>query len=604
MGIFRHSCGETHLFLSPVFVRELVTSPRRPRHYVARATYVSALLLLMGTAWLVLAGSQTIRNVGDLARFGTILFQILAPLQLALAVFFAALFTASSVAQEKDRRTLILLLVTDLTNFEVVIGKLLASMLSVLVLVLSAFPLFMALLLLGGVEAAQVCAVCIVTVFASLAAGSLGSTIALWREKTFQSLALTVLILVAWIAFWEVVFHAADTATANGTALCWWSVACSPWRAILDVTRPAALLDNAVLGDHIRPGLLFVPVSLFIASLLNAVAVWKVRIWNPSREVQRKQQVHDDADVLESEAADSATPSDKAAAATLGKPSRRVWTYPVLWREVRTWAYGRKTLAIRLGYLALAALALATAVRAAPDGGAGHTVIAVPFFLLSLFLVNAQAVTSISTERDAKTLDMLLVTDLSPKEFVFGKLFGVFYNTKEMVLMPLVYCLALWWQGELLAENAVYLMGGLLVMNLFVAVLGIHCGLVHPNSRVSVATSMGTVFFLFVGIATCMRIMVAFSGSFGYQLAPFLAFMLGGGVALFVSLGARNASTAIFCAAFTCPFLTFWAITSFLQEHTLGPFLVTSVTYIFTTLTMLIPAISEFDVVSGRATED
>jgi hypothetical protein len=71
-----------------------------------------------------------------------------------------------------------------------------------------------------------------------------------------------------------------------------------------------------------------------------------------------------------------------------------------------------------------------------------------------------------------------------------------------------------------------------------------------------------------------------------------------------VSLGAKNASPAIFCAAFTAPFLTFWAIASYLQDQTLAPFLVASVTYVFTTLTMLVPAISEFDMAIGRTTED
>ena len=130
------------MVVSPVFVRELVTAPRRVKHYVARGVYVAALLMLMGTAWLVLAGTQTIRNLGDLARFGAMLFQILAPLQLAVAVFFAAIFTASSVSQEKDRKTLMLLLMTDLSNTELVLGKLLASMLTVLVLILAAFPVF------------------------------------------------------------------------------------------------------------------------------------------------------------------------------------------------------------------------------------------------------------------------------------------------------------------------------------------------------------------------------------------------------------------------------------------------------------------------------
>ena len=73
------------MIIGPVFGREVTIAPRRTRMYVARAAYVLILLVLMSTAWLVLTGTQLIRDVGDMARFGMILFQILAPLQLALA---------------------------------------------------------------------------------------------------------------------------------------------------------------------------------------------------------------------------------------------------------------------------------------------------------------------------------------------------------------------------------------------------------------------------------------------------------------------------------------------------------------------------------------
>src|SRR4051794_3311465 len=102
-----------------------------------RAVYVAALFLLVCTAWLILFGSQPVRSLGDLARFGAAIFALLSPVQLALAVGFAALLTAAAVAQEKDRRTLDLLLMTRISNSELVIGKLLASMLSVLVLILA-----------------------------------------------------------------------------------------------------------------------------------------------------------------------------------------------------------------------------------------------------------------------------------------------------------------------------------------------------------------------------------------------------------------------------------------------------------------------------------
>ena len=100
------------MLVGPVFTREAAVAPRRRKLYVFRTVYAISLLLLMCTAWLILVRTQVIRNLGDMARFGAILFQILAPLQLVLILFMAAVQTASSVAIEKDKQTLILLLMT------------------------------------------------------------------------------------------------------------------------------------------------------------------------------------------------------------------------------------------------------------------------------------------------------------------------------------------------------------------------------------------------------------------------------------------------------------------------------------------------------------
>ena len=61
--------------------------------------------------------------------------------------------------------------------------------------------------------------------------------------------------------------------------------------------------------------------------------------------------------------------------------------------------------------------------------------------ILSLVLVNAQGVTALTSERDTGALDLLLVTELSPKEFIYGKLYGVLYNTKEMIALPVLWTL-------------------------------------------------------------------------------------------------------------------------------------------------------------------
>ena len=113
-------------------------------------------------------------------------------------------------------------------------------------------------------------------------------------------------------------------------------------------------------------------------------------------------------------------------------------------------------------------------------------------------------------------------------------------------------------------------------MDVFVIMLGIHCGLNYASSKTAIGVSLGSVFFLFLGVVTLILFMISFSGSFQTQLAPFLAFIVGGSVGLFVTLGSRNPSAAIGLASLLLPFATFFAITNFLVDHLLEAFLVTS----------------------------
>jgi len=606
------------LLAGPVFTREAVIAPRRTKMYLSRAVYVTGLWVLMLTLWMVFTGTQQVRNVGELARFGHVLFLSLAALQMAVLLFFAALSTASAVALEKDRRTLELLLMTRLSNTELVLGKLLAGMLNVLVVLAAAVPFFLLTTLFGGVSYGQVLRVFAVTVISVLAAGSLGSLVALWREKTFQTLALTVLCLLFWPGLCEAVRWA--YAEQGGWPV-FAATAASPVHAILGATQRGAASIWA--ADPVN---VYLVAAAAATILINTAAILGMRRWNPMREAARGAEERVVESIFGTPASDVSSAANIADAArapgrqadlravhdvhaaSRQPKTRPVWENPIIWREMRTWAYGRKVVFVRGAYLLLAAASLAALYfMARSDEGItryGATLATVPLFVLSLMLINAQGVTSLTNERDAKALDLLLVTDVSAKEFVFGKLGGIFYNTKEMVAMPLAICGALWYFGGVSLENLVYLWAGLLVMDVFVAMLGVHTGMAYANSRTAIATSLGTVFFLVVGVATCMWMMVVFGGgSFQVQLAPFLVFVLGGGLGLYVALGSRNPSAAIGLASLICPFATFYAITSYVAfENTLGVLLVVFFTYGFTTTAMLVPAVYEFDVATGRTT--
>ena len=603
------------MIVGPVFSREVATSPRRVKLYVTRSAFAGALLVLMSTAWLLITGTQVVSSLGAMAVFGSRWFQFLAPLQLVLVLAFSALLASNSVAQEKDRRTLHLLLMTRLSNSELVLGKLFASWLIVMVMLGSALPVFMLSSLFGGVSIQQIARVFAVSLAAALLAGSLGSTLAYWREKTFQALAMTALVIVLWLGLWEAVRVSELTlANVEGATIAAWF---SPWQAMLSAAAPSSDVD--VGGAWYRsPVSIFLLVAGLLAGGLNAVAIWRVRTWQIDAVVRHDPNAEQAESILEKpkpvEAAEGQVAEEEKQKTGDLLKHRQVWDNPILWRELMTWAFGRKVLAIRFIYCVLA---LCTAWVLfhwnAREVGLTWTEAAgvlVPLGVLSLVLVNAQAVTSFCTERDGKTLDLLLVTDLLPRELIFGKLGGIFYNAKEMVLLPMLICLGLMYardsSGRPLAglEEAVYLMGGLLVMDIFVAMLGLHAGMTYHNSRNAIGVSLGTVFFLFLGIGVCMRMMVAFAGSFEFQLLPFVAFLLGGGVGLYAALGIRNPSPAIGWASFLSPFATFWAITSLLQGFTLSVFLVLSLTYGFATAAMLVPALDKFDVALGRTTGD
>ena len=555
------------MLLGAVFEREVRFAPRARGLFIARAIYAGSLLAIIATCWLVLTGTQSITTVGDTARFGATLMRTLAPLQLTLAVLAAAMTAAVAVSVEKDRRTLELLLLSRLTERELVLGKLAASLLRVLLMLLSAIPVFGLAALFGGVTVPQLARLFVVTTAAALAAASIANTVAFWKDTTFQAVAITAFALVAWVVLGEAVGGWLGPATAAQL---------SPARAMFAALAPAG-------GGLVS----FLGVCLAVIIGTNLLAIRRVRAWNMAREARRAAQ-----------ARTQAGPASR-------RPAREVWANPVLWREICTNAYGRTIVIVRLAWLLLFAAAVAGVMAEAradrPDRFA-VAVAVIPMALASLLAVTALAVTSITTERDRGSLDLLLVSDLEPSEFIWGKLFGVLVVAREVVLLPLLLCVALVASGIASLENGLYLVLGTAILLFFAAVLGLHIGLSYPSSRRAIGVGLGTIAFLFIGVATAMRIMVAFGSSFELQLAPFLAVIVGGAIGLYAALSARNPSPAIGWASALLPALTFVGITGFLQGNTLQVLLVAAVAYGFATVALLVPAIGAFDLLTGRTT--
>ena len=595
--------------VGPIFARELLVSPRRPRYFVLRATYLTLFFVLVWTAWQAVYGFDAVTRGGDFPYFTIMVFPLLARVQLVLVLFISALFGASSISHEKDRRTLLLLIMTRLEDRAIIVEKFLGGLLHVVGLMLAALPAFMMLLLMGGVSAAQVFGAFAATLGAALLANAIGVVIAAWREKTFQAVALTLMAVILWMLAVEsgAAFVDPEGRFLGHAARDWWSFL-SPFRAMNDL---AVGSSAGGFGFLIMAGL--------AAVALLAFASWRLRAWYPSNEpiTAREPEEHE----LRADA--SARPPQKY---------REVRGNPVLWREIRTRAYGRRPILVKLGYLLICVIVLSrtwsdTFGRPAPrvqvnEAGEEYvvqestgrrsptqmllTTLVAATAILGLMLLNTQAVTAITSERDLNALDLLLATRVTPAEFVFGKILGILYNAREMVLVPLAVLIASLATGLIEPTSFIYATIVFLVFVAFAAILGVHAALRYDSTKGAIAHSLGTMFLLFVGILICLfLILVSGQGRFGAQWASFLLFIVLGSIGLWVSLSANAPSNAIGLTAAVLPFATFYCVVAFLVADRTGPlfaFLVSTAVYSFAVAALLVPLLTEFDVATGRTT--
>jgi len=624
------------------------------RYYLWRASFACFLFILSWTAWQSFIGWEDVRELGVLARFGGILYWLFAMLQLTLMLFFAPLFTAAAVSYEKDRRTFTLLLMTDLSDLEIVLGKLVAGLLNILTILAASVGFVSICAFFGGISFGQVLNLFAVTAASGVAGGALGLLVALWRDRTFQAISLTILMVVFSVAGVEAFAIAYPTLEFLGVPLV---EVLNPYRAMIAVLYPQT---DQLTGLVRASSVVYIGCRLTFAAALVAFGTWKLRKWNPGHNEPRELREEGAVEVVETlveideETAQEAVAVGSAASAVVGRsgvalfdrsstipvssatngqsggvdgepgpttglhvprrthrriaaaarPYRHPWTNPILWRELMTRAYGAKPLIIKGCYVLLFALGMGLFFHL------GHELenplrstlglIPIGLAILSLVLINAQGVTALTSERDTGALDLLLVSELSPKEFIYGKLYGVLYNSKEMIALPVLTAIAMFALSIISGENLVLFLIDFLLLCHFAAMLGLHSAITYTSSRTAVANSLATIFFLMVGILLCAFLIVLNNQEFARQLLSFMIFIGAGSVALFGSLGAKNPSHAIALVALLTPFWTFYCIISLVNGDIMAAFLVSAGIYGFAILAMLVPAVGDFDIALGR----
>ena len=183
---------------------------------------------------------------------------------------------------------------TSLSDLEIVVGKLVAGLLNILIILGASVGLLSICALLGGISFGQVANLFAVTAASGVAGGAMGLLIALWRDRTFQSISLTILMVVFSVAGVELFAVAFPTVEFLGVPV---KEILSPIRAMLAVLYPRSDQSTGVVQAS---SLVYIGIRLSFAALIVAFGTWKLRKWNPGRNEPREQADETETEVIES----------------------------------------------------------------------------------------------------------------------------------------------------------------------------------------------------------------------------------------------------------------------------------------------------------------
>ena len=143
------------LGLGPVFVYEWLISTRRWQLYGLRTAFVGIILVGMILVWHEshkFASTARVISIQTLAKYGEELYETIVAVELTFVLFAAPAATAGVICLDKARGTLDHMLATDLSNAEIVLGKIGVRLVPVIGLIMCVLPVTALGGLLGGID--------------------------------------------------------------------------------------------------------------------------------------------------------------------------------------------------------------------------------------------------------------------------------------------------------------------------------------------------------------------------------------------------------------------------------------------------------------------
>ncbi len=422
--------------MNPILLRVVTAGGRRLRHAFTRWGYLALLIMVLLVAQ-VTASAESTSSLSDLAKAASKVFSAISYVQLGMICLLAPVFCAAAITQERDSRTYNILLATPLTNAQIVLGSLFSRLYYVIALLLSGAPVFAITLLYGGVTASSIALSFSIALSTALFTGALAIAIAVFRlgsgRTVFWFYVFNAMYLVA-VFLADQFWFSLDPKTGQHHTT--WLTGIHPFLALESVVSPTAyptpdISSLAGLG-RLQRWYFAYPAYSYVILTTSACLLMVI----PSAIVLRRI-----AQRTESSFWNAVRNVFLRGREGKSRRARNVWSNPVAWREGATRAgfSGRglmRWLTIFIGLAGAAGLLyLYHYWRSSPDPTVSAMAtentrtlllgLILVEFSVSLLVATNTSASAVTKERESQTLDLLLVTPITSRYYIWGKLRGL-----------------------------------------------------------------------------------------------------------------------------------------------------------------------------------
>lgn len=176
-------------FSNPVLMKELKLRFRAFKSFSGLMFYLAVLCIFVVGFLMIytqFSGTAFFRPSDSFT-----MFSVLSVLQMALVMFITPGLTAGAISTEREKQTLNILLTTTQSSTQIIVGKLVSSVVFLILMLVAGLPLYSLVFLFGGVSPSQYVTIFLFYLVTLIAIGSIGIMFSTITKKTIVSMIAT-----------------------------------------------------------------------------------------------------------------------------------------------------------------------------------------------------------------------------------------------------------------------------------------------------------------------------------------------------------------------------------------------------------------------------